>query len=192
MKLKMNKRPTLKAWAEKFGVDIHIAEKYQRARRNWQNRVSAFARKYGGIKSKEIPVDIRDLTPQYGLDFEAYIESRAATIASRAAHATQYLKARQDTYLVNLAKEMARQDPDSVEAAKLQEWVKGASTQEKADLIARMGGAGLTILGGSPTNMQKRFKGLSPKERREEYQEFSYQFEYDFSKAQAAINEVIG
>ena len=192
MKLKMNKRPTLKAWAEKFGVDIHIAEQYQRARRNWQNRVSAFARKYGGVKSKEIPVDIRDLTPQYGLNFEEYIESRALTIAGRAAHATQYLKARQDTYLVNLAKEMARQDPDSVEATKLQEWVKGASTYEKADLIGRMGGAGLTILGGSPTNMQKRFKGLSPKERREEYQEFSDQFEYDFSKAQAAINEVIG
>lgn len=191
MKLKMNKRPTLKAWAEKFGVDIHIAEQYQRARRNWQNRVSAFARKYGGIKSKEIPVDIRDLAPQYGLNFEEYIESRAVTIANRSTHAEQYLKQRQTTYLKNLAKEMERQDPDSVEAAKLKEWLQSASTYDKAELIEKMDGAGLTILGGSPTTMQKRFKNLSQQERREEYQEFSDQFEYDFSKAQAAINEVI-
>lgn len=192
MKLKMNKRPTLKAWAEKFGVDIHIAEQYQRARRNWQNRVSAFARKYGGIKSKEIPVDIRDLTPQYGLNFEEYIESRAVTIASRSAHAEQYLKQRQTTYLKNLAKEMERQDPDSLEASKLKEWLQSASTYDKAEIIEKMGGAGLTILGGSPTTMQKRFKNLTPQERREEYQDFSEQFEYDFSKAISAINEVIG
>ena len=54
-----------------------------------------------------------------------------------------------------------------------------------------MGGAGLTILGGSPTAMQKRFKKLSDRERMEEYQDFSEQFEYDLSKVQEAINEVI-
>ena len=191
MKLKMNKRPTLKAWAEKFGIDIHIAEQYQRARRNWQNRVSAFARKYGGIKSKDIPVDVRDLTPQYGLNFEDYIESRAVTIANRSSQAEKYLKDRQTTYLKNLAKELERQDPDSVESEKLNEWLRSASTYDKAELISKMGGAGLTILGGSPTAMQKRFKKLSDKERMEEYQEFSDQFEYDLSKVQEAVNEVI-
>ena len=148
MKIPMKKRPSVKEWAKQFGVDIHIAEQYQKMRRRWMNRVTAFARKYGGTPSRDIPADVRDLRPMRGGDFEQYIESRAATIESRSAIASIWLKQKQDTYLSNIAL-MLSESPnhqDDIEIQAFGEWFNRATTAEKAQLIKAMGGSGVRLL----------------------------------------------
>ena len=137
MKIPMKKRPSVKEWAEQFGVDIHIAEMYQRARRRLMNRFSAFARKYGGDKSTDIPPDVRDLRPVNWGDFEGYVESRAQTISNRASAAFKYLKKRQDTYLSNIITALTESNDysDDVDIKRFSKWFKDASTADKARLI---------------------------------------------------------
>lgn len=137
MKIPMKKRPTVKEWAKQFNVDIHVAEMYQRARRRWMNRLTAFARKYGGEKSTDIPADVRDLIPIRGGDFERFIESRAQTILSRSSVAFSYLKKRQNTYLSNIAQALLESNEysDDVDVQRFAKWINSASTTEKAKLI---------------------------------------------------------
>ena len=149
MKIPMKKRPSVKEWAKQFGVDIHIAEQYQKMRRRWINRVTAFARKYGGTPSRDIPADVRDLRPISGGDFEQYIESRAATIESRSAIASIYLKKRQDTYLSNIASALLESNDyaDDLDIQDFAIWFNNATTAEKAELIAAIdANGGLKIL----------------------------------------------
>lgn len=137
MKIPMKKRPTVKEWAKQFGVDIHIAEMYQRARRRWMNRLTAFARKYGGKKSADIPPDVRDLLPIRGGDFEQFIEAKAQTISNRSSVAFNYLKKRQGTYLSNIASALLESNDysDDVDVQRFAKWIISASTAEKAKLI---------------------------------------------------------
>ena len=137
MKIPMKKRPTVKEWAEQFGVDIHIAEMYQRARRRLMNRFSAFARKYGGDRSSDIPPDVRDLLPRTWGDFERYVEARAQTISNRASSAFQYLKKRQNTYLSNIAQALLESNDysDDIDVQRFAKWINSATTAEKAKLI---------------------------------------------------------
>lgn len=113
------------------------------------NRVSAFARKYGGVKSKEIPADVRTLSRMYGMNFEEYLEYRISEIRYRSAHATEYLLKRQDTYIATLMERMAKSpqmEGDKI-VDKMNEWFKTATNQEKAQFIAEMDGAALEYLG---------------------------------------------
>lgn len=145
----MKKRPSVREWADKYGVDIHIAEQYQKMRRRWMNRVTAFARKYGGTPSRDIPLDVRDLRPIVGGNFEQYIESRSATIESRSAIASKYLKQRQDTYLSNIASALIESNDysDDFDIQVFAKWIKKAGTAEKAKLIAAIdSNGGLKIL----------------------------------------------
>lgn len=149
MKIPMKKRPTVKEWAEQFGVDIHIAEMYQRARRRLMNRFSAFARKYGGDRSTDIPPDVRDLLPRTWGDFERYVEARAQTISNRASSAFQYLKKRQNAYLSNIITALTESNDysDDVDIKRFSEWFNDASTSEKARLIQAIdANGGLNII----------------------------------------------
>lgn len=147
--VKMGRLETVAEWADKYGVSLETATAYQAARRNWMNRVSAYARKTGGPRSQEIPADIRMLRPQSGLDFDQYLQYRTSVIRERSSRATRYLDERVNTYFQNLLVRMS--ESPSLETsnapAVFGEWLAKANRQEKARFLNLTGGGGLTLLG---------------------------------------------
>ena len=183
--VKMRKLPSLKAWAAQNKVDIHVVNAYQKARRNWMNRVSEYARKTGGIKSKEIDADIRLLKPLYGQDFEQYIMYRESVIRARSAHATEYLDNRQDTYLRNILTRMSESpslENDNI-VSSFNQWLSSASRLEKSALIKELGGATLSPLGYEAVEVTDK-RGRRKKE-------VQVIIDYDFSEVIQAFNTIV-
>ena len=179
----MRKRPTLDQWANKYGVSMETVNAYMQARRRWMNRVTAYARKTGGIVSKEVPDDIRQIKPMYGTDFEGYLQYRASVISSRASKAFEYLDMRQDTYLNNLLVRMAesQQLEGDMTVEKFEQFLATASREQKAQLIKELGGASPAVLG----YVVEPVSGGSGRKSK-----YRINYDYDFAPVIAALQNM--
>lgn len=186
-KKKIERLPSLKEWAEREGVDIHVAEAYQRARKRWMQNVSRFAKKYGTVKSKEIPVDVRILHRGYGMDFEDYIGYRASEIAFRSRNAQEYLLRRQDKYLATLVERMGEspQMAGDKTVDEMSAWLNSASAREKGAFIAELGGAALEYLAYTELEEEYTTRSGAWKKRKVRVDVL----DYDFSPVVTAVRK---
>lgn len=150
-KIKMQRRPSLKRFAQENDLDLTFVRQYQRLRKNWEDSKRNFARKYGGIKSSESYLDIRDLNFK-GIPREeqnAYLAYRVENMAARNREAFEYLRRRQDTYIMNLYNVLSEspQYADNLEVERIWDWMTSgnATTEEKAQFIAATQGQGVNV-----------------------------------------------
>lgn len=150
-KIKMQRRPSLKSFAQENDLDLTFVRQYQRLRKNWEDAKRRFANKYGGNRSSESYLDIRDLNfksiPRE--EQHAYLAYRIENMAARNREAFEYLRRRQDTYIMNIYNVLSEspQYADNVEVEKIWDWMTNGSpsTEEKASFIAATQGQGINV-----------------------------------------------
>lgn len=98
----MKRLPSLKEWADSVGVDIHIAEKYQRVRSNWMKNVNRFAKKTGTSPIAMRPRDIRTFSKSPFRLMDDIVESEIVKWDVRNKRFKTYVTEKAQTYLSNI------------------------------------------------------------------------------------------
>lgn len=136
MKIKMSPFSSLKSEAERLGVSESLARDYQNARTAWKKRVQWYSKKYGSVESIDIPSDIRQMRKTPNID--DFLKSRIETIKSRTASAAKYIRERQRTYILNVAR-VAEEINGDVITPEFLEWLENASSRELSNVVNAMG-----------------------------------------------------
>ena len=140
MKVKMEKRPSIVEWAKRNNISKQVVDLYNKARRNFRNIATRYARKYGG----EAPVnlglpDVRTWSTSYP-NLEGFLESKALTQIDRNKRGTKLIEDANRRYLENilLAGDTSNSN-DAKEFDELREILNRGDRAEIADLIAEIG-----------------------------------------------------